>query len=684
MTVSSPSVSKTGPLAGLPHSELLEGLSLRWPVPYCPEYEMASFRRVYRAQLREALGRLAAVRDPDGLALRGRVRRLSGDLVGARADLTAACAGGCPRGFLWFGEIDLGTLEGETRLARARKLAPMDPLPSLYLGASLLLRGRDFEARSALADAAAKGDSSCLRLMLLGLAQEGVKRGSGAATFRKAALRNPRCSAPHLLRARALLPDIKSAARACEDAFDVEPEYAHIAMCHYRAAGGWPGSLRKLLLLAFAPGRHESLSARFLALDLKILPDHFEGVKLAERSLKKYPRRSWSWGLLGRAYARCPPASGLQARAADALNRAVELAPDQGWPRAWRALGLVVSGRRAPRALADLNACLKLQPNYFWAYEWRGGLLGSLGRERAALRDLDTAVATNPNYPFALNRRSLVRRALGDFAGAALDLDEAFKLDSRYAWVSATGREPRAEELAAGIAELTRGLRRCPTLPSLRAWRGQLHLASGDYVAALRDFESGLALDPAHSLCLAWYGRALTLSGRPGDASRYLRRSVDLAPDRWLYRLWLGEALHQGGDARAALALIDGILAASPRRWQAWQARARILLSLDRAGEALADAARASSLDGRNADNHYLLAQALASKGRWREAEKKADLVLAISENYGRAWLLRAEVRRRRGKIAEAVADYRRALSSFPFLFSAEQRKAAVALVGAS
>ncbi|NNN04463.1 MAG: tetratricopeptide repeat protein [Elusimicrobia bacterium] len=666
----------------LGHAEVLEGLSRRWSLPFCPEYELFYFQRLHQESLLAALSELKGASGAEPAAWRGRVRRLLGDVVGARADLEAAARAGSGLGLLWLGELDLGLASAEERLRAAAARLPESPWPALYLGASRLLRGRP-DAAAALEEFTRRRPGSCLGQMLCGVARERKGCvGPAIESFARAAKADATCAAPHLLRARALQDDA-AAARACEDAFDADPEYAHIAMCLHRKGSDWPGELRKLVRFAFGARRFLSLSARFLENDKKILPGHFEGVRWAEEFLRRHPDRSWSWGLLGRAYARCPPSSGLPSRSLAAFDRAVRLAPHQGWPLGWRGVARIGAGRRQ-EALADLNAGLKRQPYYFWAYEWRGGLLQSLGRNREALRDLDRAVAMNPHYPFSLNRRSAARRALGDHAGAVLDLDEAFRLDARYAWVFSTGRAPAEAELKAAVAELTRVLRGRPSIASLWTWRGQTQLQRRDFSAAFRDFERAIALDPAHALSRAWYGRALSEAGRFEAACRQLRRAVELAGDRRQYRIWLAAALRAGGDARGALALLGRLLRENPRCAQAWQERSLAALAGGRGREALRCARRAAALDGRNADAHCLTAQALLRLDRARAAEKEIELVLAISPHHGRARLLRAEIRLRLGRQDEAIDDYRRALNESPFLFNDEQRRRVESLVRAS
>ncbi len=680
---SSGAAAAAAALERLGHAERLEGLSRRLPLPHCPEYDLDYFRRVNFEELRAALSALVGARSPADVAWRGRVRRLLGDAAGARLDLDAAARAGDGRALMWLGELDLGTARGEARLREAAARLPDEPRAAFYLGASLLMRGRAAEAARELAPFLRKRPGSCVGHMLLGIAREKTGAHEEAlACYARATRADPVSPVPHLLRARALKDD-DDAARACEDAFDAEPEYAHVAMYEYEVGCDWPKLLRRLVDFVFKEKRHLSLSARYLEMDLKILPYHFEYVRWAEDLLRLRPGRSWTWGLLGRALARCPPASGLKVRGLAALDRAVKISPHRGWVYGWRGLGLIVNGK--PRAaLVDLNKCLERQPYYCWAYEWRGALQHTLGRPRLALRDLDRAAATNQHYPFSLNRRGLVLRQLGDYSGAVMNLDEAFRLDMRYAWVFPNGREANAAELKAGIAELSRALKRLPSVPSLWTWRGQTQLQLRNFSAAFRDFETATAVDPAHALSHAWYGRALIDGGRPEDGARRLRRSVELAPDRWLYRLWLADALRSSGDAAGALALLDRLVRERPRGWWAWQGRARVLLDLGRTKEGLHSARQAASLEGRNADNYYLEAEALLSLGRLREAEEAVDKLLAISAHFGRAWILRAEIRARRGRPEDSKADYRHALAKFPFLFNDEQRRGLGELLGAA
>ncbi len=660
----------------------MDGLSRRLDVPFCPEYELFYFSAANFSPLREAVQAAAGARKSRDIARRGRLRRLLGDVAGARADLESAAKTGSGEALLWLGELELERPRAEDLLQEAAERLPNDPTPWLYLGASRLVRRRA-RAADALERFVLRRPNSTLGHILCGLARQREGRVVQALqSYARAAQIDPSCSAACLLSARAL-GDGDAAVKACEAAFDADPEYAHLAMCFHSESRGWAESLRRIVRFAFGPRRFLPVSARFLELDRRILPGHFEGAQMAEDFLRLHPDRSWSLGLLGRAYARMPPSKVYKSRALKAFDRAVALSPKQGWPRGWRGVARIGSGLQA-QALVDMNKCLKLRPYYFWAYEWRGGLLLSQGRLREAETDLDRAVAMNPGYPFALNRRSLVRRRLGDYTGAVSDLDEAFRLDPRYCWVFSTGRAPGAAECDRGIAELTVALRRCGSVASLWVWRGQARLMIRDMAAALRDFERAVSLDPGHALSRAWYGKALSEIGRHAEARLQLSRAVELSGAHWVYRLWLASALRSSADAPGARRQLRELLRVRPRCSPAWLELSRCEFESGRARKALGFARKAAALDGRNADNRLLVAQALLALGRARAAQREADVVLAISPHQGRAWLTRAQARAILGQSDAARADYRHALAAFPFLFNDDQRRQVTALVGSA
>jgi tetratricopeptide (TPR) repeat protein len=77
------------------------------------------------------------------------------------------------------------------------------------------------------------------------------------------------------------------------------------------------------------------------------------------------------------------------------------------------------------RALDDLEAATKLDPDMANAFYLKGAVLVDLKRYDEALAALDRALTIRPNYGYALRMRAITYRALGKTDLAAQDLEQA-------------------------------------------------------------------------------------------------------------------------------------------------------------------------------------------------------------------------------------------------------------------
>jgi len=659
---------------------LLEDVARRWEVPFAPEFELTLYRRLFAAELRAELCNLSDAASAGELARRGRVRRILGDPAAsgdfrAALDLNPALA----QAHAWLGEAGLGSPGALDSLDRAVALAPKDGWARTYRGAGRLLAKDAQGAASDLAAASRLLPKEALPALLLGLALSRLKLKTPAdAALRKALKLEPSCSAAALLRAR--LWRGKKAAEAAERALDAEPDHAHVALFTWEPERSWDGWLSRHADFCFKD-RDLPLCARYGLDETRFSPYPDEAVARSRRALDARGPRAWTLAVHGRALARVPGGGeGGRRETKRLLDAAVRANPGAGWTWAWRALSLL--GSEPARALADLNHALKLSPHYFRAYSWRGALLRRLGRPKESLVDLDRAAAADERYPFSAHERSLTRRALGDILGAAHDLDRAYSLDARYSWVYAPGREPSPEERAYGLAELERACAAHPASASLRAWRGELLGRAGRLGDAVLALEDAVALDPAHALAQGFLGLVLLEAGRAAAALEPLRRAVALDKRHLAFVSGLADALRRTGRVREAEAALAAALKDRPKAWTLRLLRARWRIDDGRAAEGLVDARAAAALEGRDAEGWYLEALALSGLKRHGPAERAVERALSIAPNLGRAYLLRAQVRRALGRASDAVADFRVVHERFPYLFNDEERVRVSALLG--
>ncbi len=672
--------------------EKLDELCARFRTPHIPEYELSYFRQLYGKEIdaaRDAAEAAVAKKgSPEALTRLGRAKRLLGDLPGAAADFRRALdlAPGHAPALAWLGELDLRRPESLETLDRAVAADARLPMARLYRGAALLLGGRLTEA---LADfrLLEKLSSRCaLGVLLSGLAHERLKnRLAAASCYRRAAKLDPVCSAAHLLLSR-IAPTEKEAVRAFRDAYDVSPVLGFITLQIDRSLAVDARAYRRRIV-KFAFEKPETVGAYYRREATQSHFSHFpaEDYGFVRRLAKRHPDLPWAHAFFGRAS--CYTPAGATEGVAH-LTRAIRLAPHCGWVYAWRANAYRVL-RKNDAALRDFAESLRRQPFYHRAFVWRGGLLRKLGRAQEALADLDRALVMDPFYSLTYYERSMARRALEDFPGAASDLDRAFALDHRYHWAFKTGGPPSAQELAAGVKDLDRAVRRWPSLASLRVWRAQLKAQQGDLSAAVLELEEACALDPQHAIARAWHGWVLLQAGRPEEAAARLEKAVALDGRFWIAYQWLAEARFRLGQLKQAQACLSLVLAAKPSTpWVHWM-RAKFLMEAAANGgreraakEALRSLDLALKLDGKYPEAYLLSAQARLALGDDRRALAAAERCLEIAPNMGRALVLRAEIHRRAGRAAKAVADYKAALRDFPYLFNEEERARMEGLLG--
>lgn len=656
-----------------PDSELFDSAARRFGLPHCPEHELWYYGRLFRPELEPRRKTLSAARRPEELIARARLRRLLGDRAGAAGDLRAALDSSpdLPWGHIWLAELDLRDSKSRASLDLAVALEGAPPAAWLYRGGARLLAGLASAAEEDLRVYLGHRPDSAIGNILLGRSLERQGRPREAIPSYLSGAQAPGAGpAGHLLAARLLRGENREA--ALMNAFDAEPDYAHLALFQHGEKAGWRRYLDTLLEFSFQPDRTQALCARFADENIRFSPYHLKTVRLAEGMLKAHPGRAWSHALLGRALARMPGSQRRGPESRNHLDRAASLAPGRGWPLAWRALAR--QGTDLKGAERDLNAGLRRQPFYYRAYAWRGALKRRLGRPAEGLVDLDRAASVDGGYPFTLHERSLARRALGDWAGSVLELDRAFRLDFRYCWVYTSGREPSPAEMARGLVQLERAVRRHPRLASLRAWRAELLGRMGRGSEALLELDRAVHLDPHHAMASALQGRLLMemKGGRAGLAP--LRRATALEEDVAVFQGWLADAEAAAGNPRKGLAILAEIMRRFPRSWWAELRRGRIWLLLGQPRRALASARLAARYEGRDAQVYLVEAHALMALGKLAEAERAVGRALLISPHLGQAYLLRAAIRQRAGRPVEVLDDYRTVLRDFPYLFNAGEK----------
>ena len=571
--------------------------------------KLSAFGALNHLRLKACLSLLSeAGRDPDALAVRGRLHRLLGETALARRDFRRSLrAGRTARACGWLGETFVNDAPRTARplLAEASRLDPAWAWPHFWSALVELKALRSREALSALDEfalraRAARTKRSAAQLPALARAQAWLNLGDfpRALEEARAAVRlDPSSPAGHQmaceasaksgLRARAL--SFFHAARNLDAALDGACVLSRL----FAVDVDWGESRRYLKALDAGLRRFPNAAVLYASrADLERSPElcRYEAA-LADcrKAVGLDPGCAWMWASFGRALG-----GFADGRAAiPALTRACELAPRSGWMRAWRGATYARLGEKR-RALRDFDRAAALMPWYAQTYSWRGALLNTLGLHARARADLDLALRLNAGHAFSLYERFKARLALKDYPGAVADVNAAFRRDPKYSWLG--GRPKDEAQRLLELEALDTAVSASPREPWLRAWRGFSRLQCGDPRRAVSDLERAVRLRPGSALIAAWLGLALRAEGRVDEAILRLKKAAAIDPGLWTPFQGLAEAYLQSGELPLALKAVSRAAELAPTTAALWALKAEIERRLGLRDAALTDVDKALAL----------------------------------------------------------------------------------------
>ena len=178
---------------------------------------------------------------------------------------------------------------------------------------------------------------------------------------------------------------------------------------------------------------------------------------------------------------------------------------------------------------------------------------------------------------------------------------------------------------------------------------------------------------------LAAVGQTLLAQGQPAEAVQTLQAAVDRIPHDLLVQTELGWALWELGQARAAVAVLTGVLAIDRGNPDALRARGEILADLGDARDALRDLDRVEQHDRPSTRAARGLARAEPGD---RGGDGEIEGALAAAPRNGPVLLYAARTEALGGNKVAALELTRRALNATDPAPPPHQREAALALLG--
>lgn len=258
-----------------------------------------------------------------------------------------------------------------------------------------------------------------------------------------------------------------------------------------------------------------------------------------EQAVRLEPNLAPAYAVLARAYSTQtflvqPQAQALEAKAVDAVNRALRLDPDLA--EAYFARGIIQwthrNGFPHERAIVDIKRAIELDPSFAEAHHWLGVVFAHVGLHEKAEQELRSALQLEPTnigirYRIAVN---LLRQGKAQEAVAGLEATRTYAPALSTYWLGeALFQLGRKQEAAALIGDYLRENPRDEGGVG-NAMQALLHADAGQAALAERSIRAAIrqGKDFGHFHHAAYtIGAAYALMQRPQEAVRWLRAAAD-------------------------------------------------------------------------------------------------------------------------------------------------------------
>lgn len=179
------------------------------------------------------------------------------------------------------------------------------------------------------------------------------------------------------------------------------------------------------------------------------------------------------------------------------LNNAIKLKPDYFSAYFYRGMAYSNLGQHK-RAIEDYNQTLRLQPNDALTYVIRGMAYFDLGQHKRAIEDYNQALRLQPNDASTYVERGLAYDDLGQHQRAIEDYNEAIRLKPDYvlAYNFRGGDYAYLGQYHRAIKDYTEAIRLKPDLATAYRGRGIAYKNLGQYQSAIEDYNKLIRLKP--------------------------------------------------------------------------------------------------------------------------------------------------------------------------------------------
>jgi tetratricopeptide (TPR) repeat protein len=349
----------------------------------------------------------------------------------------------------------------------------------------------------------------------------------------------------------------------------------------------------------------------------------------------------------------------------------------------WMGRGYLIENRYR-EAIRIYNALLRIDPQDYEAYFFRGIAKANLDDNIGAEFDFSLAIENNPVYTMAYQHRAITRMLLGNYDDALADFQEAIDLrpDLSGPYYSRGYTFLMNRQFERAVEDFTTFIFHNNRVADAYILRGMSYLRLGDTISAMKDYETAISTNRNNPESYNCRGAVLMDQAKYAEALADFETAV--TKDTTYTYSYFNRALAFEKLSRYTEALrdLDRVIKMAPDNPVAYYNRAVVRTNIGDFDGALADYDKVSELSPDNVVVYYNRANLKTRRGDWEDAARDYSRAIELYPDFAAAYLARAELRylmkdtrgarQDRNVGQQKIAEYEKRLSDSMFVAYAD------------
>lgn len=321
---------------------------------------------------------------------------------------------------------------------------------------------------------------------------------------------------------------------------------------------------------------------------------------------------------------------------------------------------MALSEGKYAEAIDVFNILIRIDPEMYEAYFFRGIAKYNLEDFMGATSDFDKTLSMNPLYTPAYHYRAITYSRTGKYDEAIRDLDEAMDLRPGYTglYFSRGVTYFLSGQFEAAVGDFNKFLKREPDVADAYLNRGASYLYLGDTLKALSDYNKAVSLnyfDPEGYIRRA---RVYILQDSTELALKDLDRALDLDSVNTFALFNRALVRYEESDFKGALSDLDRIIKEEPGNSLSLYNRALIRSQIGDYNKALDDYDRVIEINPSNVLAYFNRASVFVELSMYYDALEDYTKAIELYPDFAKAYMNRSYVYNVLGDLRASKRDY--------------------------